>query len=203
VRKFKLKVCGLRDNAREVIEEIQPDFAGFIFYEKSPRFIGVVKPTDLPKDVKKVGVFVNAQYESISAAIEKFGLDVVQLHGEETPELCLRLKSHAQVIKVLAGNYTINPQELKSYEPFIDYFLFDTRTKTYGGTGVTFDWNQLEKIKTKVPVFVSGGLGLEEVKKLQAMTHLNIYGIDVNSKFENAPGHKDIKLLNKLKAIIK
>lgn len=203
MRKLNLKVCGLRDNAREVVEEIRPEFAGFIFYDKSPRFVGEVNPVDLPDNVKKVGVFVNEKYEVIAQRVKRYGLDTVQLHGEETPELCLRLKDHAEVIKVFAGNHGINPQELKSYEPFVDYFLFDTRTKTYGGSGVTFDWSQLENVKTKVPVFVSGGLGLEEVKKLQAMTKLNIYGIDVNSKFEKAPGHKDVKLLKKLKAIIK
>lgn len=199
---LKLKVCGLRDNALEVMEEIQPDFAGFIFYDQSPRFVRFMDSDRLPKGIKKVGVFVNASFEFIKDKIDSYGLDVVQLHGDEPKELCERVREFAEVIKVFSGNEDIDKQQIKDYEPYVDYFLFDTRGHTYGGTGQTFDWQKLTAISTEKPVILSGGIGLEEVKKLKEYSDLTIYAIDVNSRFEEAPGIKNIEELKKLKSIL-
>jgi len=194
---IKLKVCGLRDNAQEVIAQIEPDYAGFIFYNKSPRFVNELD-VEVSSNTKKVGVFVNEDYDYILEKVTAYQLDVVQLHGDETPELCLRLNEHAEIIKVFAGNYAINEGELKSYEPFVHYFLFDTRGKKYGGNGVSFDWEKLESLSLEKPIILSGGISFEHLNKIKTLD-INLHAIDVNSKFEIAPGLKNIELLKQLK----
>ncbi|MTI20419.1 phosphoribosylanthranilate isomerase, partial [Fulvivirga sp. RKSG066] len=198
-RQMKLKVCGLRDNLAEVVKEIEPDMIGLIFYEKSPRYVADLQPDQLPANVERVGVFVNAEYEFIKSKINEYQLDYVQLHGDETRALCSQLQAHAKVIKVFSGNGEIDKSQLKAYESSIDYYLFDTRDKQqYGGTGNTFDWEKLSTLNLDKPIILSGGVSLENIEEVRQLEGVDIYAIDVNSKFEDAPGLKNIALLKTL-----
>jgi phosphoribosylanthranilate isomerase len=197
---MKLKICGMKhpDNILEV-GALLPDYIGFIFWEKSARYFDGVIP-ELPKSIQKVGVFVNATSEEILEKIEKHDLQAVQLHGNESVEFCETLKKKLpkgiEVIKVFSILDTFDFGILKPFEPVCDYFLFDTKGKLPGGNGTTFDWKVLENYPSTKPFFLSGGIGLEEMKAVNEIlkTNLPIYAIDVNSKFEIEPGLKNIQL---------
>lgn len=209
----KLKVCGMKYNPVEVAS-LQPDYLGFIFYDKSRRFFQGEIPK-LPSGVRKVGVFVNASLEDISEKIKEHQLDVIQLHGDETPEFCEKLFAQCQtelieveveievempalsaveVWKVFGINDSFDYGVLRPYEKVIDKFLFDTQSKERGGTGKTFNWDVLKNYPSKKPFILSGGIGLEEIEELKKIlqTELPIYAVDVNSKFESKPGLKNI-----------
>ncbi|UII26676.1 phosphoribosylanthranilate isomerase [Fulvivirga maritima] len=202
LKDIKLKVCGLRDNIEEVIA-LKPDYVGFIFYDKSPRFVGDLDPGvlhNIPDSIKKIGVFVNEDLEEVLHKVKTYQLDLVQLHGYETVEYCAKLKEEGvQVIKVFSGNNDLDWMEFKVYEEAVDYFLFDTRTEKLGGTGKSFDWSRLEKVHLTKPVFISGGVDLENVEKVSEIKEVHIHAVDVNSKFEISPGLKNINLLQQLK----
>jgi phosphoribosylanthranilate isomerase len=172
---------------------------GFIFWEKSARYFDGEMPK-LPKSIKKVGVFVNATLEEILNKIEKYDLQAIQLHGEESAEFCKILKKNipklTDVIKVFPILDTFDFAILNSYENVCDFFLFDTKGKLPGGNGTTFDWKVLEKYPSTKPFFLSGGIGMEEMEAVNEIlkTNLPIYAIDVNSKFELEPGLKNIEL---------
>ena len=195
----RLKICGMKypENILEV-SYLLPDYLGFIFYEKSSRFFDGEIPK-IPKSIKKVGVFVNATLEDIYSKIKKYDIDLIQLHGNESPEFCKNLKdSKIEIIKVFSVDDDFDFDELEPFENVCDYFLFDTKGKLHGGNGVTFNWQILEKYKSKKPLFLSGGIGIEEIEKIKNL-NLAIFAIDVNSKFEIKPGLKNIELLKKLK----
>ena len=190
-----LKICGMKypENILEV-SQLLPDYLGFIFYEKSSRFFDGEIPK-IPKTIKKVGVFVDSTFDEIISKIEKYDLDLIQLHGNESPEFCLNFKnSNIKIIKVFSVDDDFEFNVLEHYEQVCDYFLFDTKGKLHGGNGVTFNWQILENYKSKKPLFLSGGIGIEEIKKIKTL-NLPIYAIDVNSKFELVPGLKNTKLL--------
>ncbi len=181
-----------------------PDYMGFIFWEKSARYFDGEMP-NLPLSIKKVGVFVDASLEFILAKIEKYDLQAVQLHGHESVEFCENLKKNIpnliEVIKVFSILDIFDFAELKPFENTCDFFLFDTKGKLPGGNGTTFDWKVLENYPSTKPFFLSGGIGIEEIKQLVetlqcnvSMKNLPIYAIDVNSKFEIEPGLKNIEL---------
>ena len=195
----KIKICGMKysENILEV-SQLLPDYLGFIFYEKSSRFFDGEIP-EISKSIKKVGVFVNATLEEIKSKIKKHDLDLIQLHGNETPEFCSNLKQESiEVIKVFSVDDDFDFQILEAYENVCDYFLFDTKGKLHGGNGFTFNWQILENYKSKKPLFLSGGIGIEEIAKIKTL-NLPIFAIDVNSKFEMEPGLKNI---NKLKLMV-
>jgi len=195
---LKLKICGLRDNAQEVIDEIKPHFAGFIYYEKSPRYVENLDHKSI-SNIKKVGVFVNADKSFILERIKEDGLEFIQLHGDESPNYCQTIKQYAQVIKVFAGNNeNLNQELIDSYFDHVDYYLFDTKTDKYGGTGIQFDWELLKSLSIKKPVILSGGIDLESIDRIKELD-LEIYAIDVNSQFEDRPGLKNLEKLNALK----
>ena len=149
----------------------------------------------LPKYIKKVGVFVDESIEIIQSKIEKYNLDCIQLHGTESVEFCQKLKElPIEIIKVFSIKDNFNFEILNEFESVCDYFLFDTKGELPGGNGATFDWNLLKKYPSNKPFFLSGGIGIEEIKLLKIM-NLPVYGIDVNSKFETEPGLKNIELL--------
>ena len=192
---MKLKICGMKypENILEV-SELLPDYLGFIFWEKSTRFFDGTIP-ELPKTIKKTGVFVDATLEEIISKIEKHDLQAVQLHGNETVAFCKKLKGYpVEIIKVFSVNDDFDFDRLKEFEPVCDYFLFDTKGKLPGGNGYTFDWKILENYNSQKPFFLSGGIGINELKSIEKM-NLPVYAIDVNSKFEIEPGLKNIKLL--------
>lgn len=197
-KNMKLKICGMKypENILEV-SQLLPDYLGFIFYEKSSRFFDGKIPK-IPNSIKKVGVFVDATLEDINSKIKKYNLNLIQLHGNETKEFCLNLKKDKiEIIKVFSVDDDFDFEVLKEYENVCDYFLFDTKGKLHGGNGITFNWQILENYKSKKPLFLSGGIGIEEISKIKNL-NLPIFAIDVNSKFEIEPGLKNIKLLEQM-----
>ena len=197
-KKFRLKICGMKYAANiEEVSALLPDYLGFIFYEKSSRFFDGEMP-NIPKSIKKVGVFVNETETNIIKKIKQYNLDLIQLHGEESAELCKKLQiNDVQIIKVFSVDDDFDFSKLEPFETICDYYLFDTKGKLHGGNGTTFNWQILQKYKSKKPLFLSGGLGLEEIEKLHKL-NLPIFAIDVNSKFEIQPGLKNTLLLNKI-----
>ena len=199
---MKLKVCGMKYlNNMEAVAKLRPDFLGFIFYDKSSRFFNGNLPY-LPQAIKKVGVFVNEDLETLQSIIKEQKLDVVQLHGQESPEYCSQLEN-AEIIKVFSIKDTFNFSVLLPYEEVCDYYLFDTKGKLPGGNGYTFNWNVLKDYPSTKPFFLSGGIGLKEVEKLKdfidSPASKYCYSLDVNSKFEINPGVKNINDLEKFK----
>ncbi len=190
------------------VAELHPDYLGFIFYEKSSRnFEGIIP--ELPKGIKKVGVFVNEYLEIVVSLVEEYQLEAVQLHGDESVKYIKELKEHlpkVEIIKVFGIKDKFNFEILKPYEEVIDYFLFDTKGKERGGNGVTFNWQILQNYNSTKPYFLSGGIGLEEVDELHSFLKREAskycFAIDVNSKFETKPGIKSVKELKKFKKSI-
>lgn len=177
------------ENIKQV-GQLLPDYMGFIFWENSSRSFDGPLP-HLPKTVQKVGVFVDASLEEIVSKIKQYGLNLVQLHGNESPEFCLELKKeNIQIIKVFSVNEDFDFNLLKAFETVCDFFLLDTKGEFPGGNGVTFNWEILNKYDSKKTLFLSGGIGIQEIKKI---TQLNfpIHAIDINSKFEVKPGFKN------------
>ena len=224
---IKLKVCGLTklNQIKELIE-LKVDFLGFIFYEKSPRYVLNHLNLEQISEINhqgKVGVFVNEAIEKIIEISEKAKLNFVQLHGDEngdfTSKLRQQLNPRIGIIKVVRINSVIlnetkcSEESLRFLVPrnYIDYILFDTDSKAYGGTGKTFDWNILNKIEIPLPYFLSGGISLENVEELKNFVKVNQqenktltklsspFAIDINSKFEIEAGNKD---LEKIKTFI-
>lgn len=209
---MNIKVCGITQLKQlQQLDGLNIDFAGLIFYKQSPRYVvGKISKEELEKtdfDVKKVGVFVNAAYDEIIQMVEEYGLDVVQLHGDESPELCGQLSDDVEVIKAFSiGAETGSIDELVAeYDAVCDYYLFDTKGKNgeTGGTGKQFDWKLLKKSKIEKPFFLSGGIGLEDAAKIKAFKHPDFIGIDINSRFEKEPGVKDMALVLQLKQALK
>ena len=152
---MKLKVCGMKFNPVEV-EALEPDFMGFIFWEKSPRYLDSIMPI-ISSKIKKVGVFVNATPEEILKKVTKYSVQMVQLHGKESPELCNHLRNLGiGVIKVFGVDETFNFSVLEPYERVCDYYLFDTKGKLPGGNGYVFDWEVLENYPSTKPFFLVG-----------------------------------------------
>ena len=186
------------DNILE-LSRLAIDYMGFIFYEKSPRWVGNLSPEilkTLPQNIQKVGVFVNPSETEILEKTEKYDLQVVQLHGSESPQCCRFIKNHGiKIIKAFSINNETDLETINSYTEVCDYFLFDTKTPQYGGSGQKFDWKILEKYTGKIPFFLSGGIGLEDIPTIKQIQHKQLYGIDLNSRLEVRPGLKDIALL--------
>jgi phosphoribosylanthranilate isomerase len=196
-----IKVCGMRhaDNIAELCQ-LKPDYVGFIFYEKSPRFAGSILKTEntdiIPVSICKTGVFVNAGQEEILKTVTRFGLNAVQLHGHETPELCAELKGHGlQVLKAFHPENVDGLKELKPYEAVCDFFLFDTPTVAHGGSGQKFDWSVLEQYAGNCPFFLSGGIGPDDAGRILNLKLNRLAGVDINSRFELQPGLKNIEAI--------
>lgn len=204
---MKIKICGLRDADNiKAVAALLPDYMGFIFYDKSPRFAGdlSVDAIDyIPPTINKVAVFVNESLENITKLVDKYNFDFVQLHGGESPDFCKALRNEAIVIKAFGLNNEFDFKQLDKYKNKVDLFLFDTKTESHGGSGQTFDWNILDKYDLEVPFFVSGGLGPDNIEDALKIDHPKFYGLDLNSKFEIAPALKDIDKLEKAFSIIK
>jgi phosphoribosylanthranilate isomerase len=205
---LKLKVCGMRERSNiQDVASLRPDYIGFIFYEKSKRFVGpdfTLSHIEL-KEIKKVGVFVNAELSYLQQQVTKHGLNFVQLHGDETPEFCQKANALGiSVIKAIGIHSGFDFRTLEEFKPFVEHFLFDTKSEAYGGTGKTFDWGLLNLYDQETSFFLSGGIGIEEIEVLKAsnFNNWNIHAIDVNSKFEDAPGIKNIERLRTLRSIL-
>lgn len=202
-----LKVCGMRERKNiEELEALAPDMMGLIFYPPSSRFAGEIadpKQIRALKTLRTVGVFVNAAASEIIKTVEKYGLNLVQLHGQESPEYCEFIQSlGVGVIKVFSVGNGFDFSRLAPYEPYVDYFLFDTKGKLPGGNGITFNWEILAEYPSAKPFLLSGGIGLEDQDRLRQLNYPKLVGIDVNSRFEIAPAHKDISQIQALKSIL-
>jgi phosphoribosylanthranilate isomerase len=192
-----VKICGINDlKFLQNSASLQFNFAGFIFYPESARDLGdEIMPGDLdmlPVSVERVGVFVNEPLDLVVDVANQFALDFVQLHGDEDSEYAEKLAQEFSVIKAFRVSDEFDFSTTKRFEDSCDYFLFDTRAKKAGGTGLKFNWNLLEKYKGEVPFLLSGGIGPEDVKKIKEFSHPKFVGIDINSKFETTPGKKDL-----------
>lgn len=203
-----IKVCGMKHNVAQVAA-LNPDYLGFIFYEKSPRHYTQETIVSLPKAIKKVGVFVNAPLDYIVVSVEKYKLNIIQLHGEESATYCRDLKQKFErsidmnsisLWKVFGIKDQFDFSVLSEYELFVDAFLFDTKGKQKGGNGIAFNWKVLKEYPSKKPFILSGGIEtshISEIKKMKAQG-LPIKAIDINSKFEIKPGLKDISAVKKI-----
>ena len=211
---MKIKVCGMRDgeNIRRVAA-LGVDWIGMIFWDKSPRYVTMI-PTDAgiipdradttPKtDIKRVGVFVDEMPQNIITRAVNFELDLIQLHGHETPTMIRNLRRTLdpdirpgiQFIKAISVSCRDDIAAYKPYEDCVDYFLFDTKSPTVGGSGAQFDWSVLEAYDGSKPFLLSGGIGPDNAERVKAFHHPQCIGIDLNSRFETAPGVKDVDLL--------
>ena len=193
-----IKVCGMRDaeNIRAV-EALGIDLMGFIFWKPSSRYVGE-KPAYLPENCRRAGVFVDAPVEDILAAVEDFRLDVLQLHGHETPEAIAALKERVpgiDIVKSLAIAEAADLELAAAYESVCDAFLFDTKGRLPGGNGSQFDWSVLQRYEGRLPFLLSGGIGRGDERRIREFDVPGCIGIDLNSRFESAPGMKDVKSL--------
>ena len=210
---IKLKVCGLTQlpQIQELIS-LNIDFLGFIFYEKSPRYVLDhlnLKQISEIKHQGKVGVFVNESVEKIIENSEKANLNLIQLHGDEDEDFIIQLKKKLskdiEIIKVIKvsnfENLQVDLQKISNLESRISNLLFDTDSNTFGGTGKTFDWNILNHLEIPKPYFLSGGISLENIHQLSTINQ-QPFALDINSKFETEPGVKDVEKIKKLLKIV-
>lgn len=198
-----LKICGMKHNIQDVAT-LKPDYLGFIFHDKSPRYFDAEAIPSLPPEIKKVGVFVDEKISKVIELTKKHSLDFIQLHGNESKEYVLDLQwylvfSNTLVWKAFSLDDNFDFGELSIFENKVDKFLFDTKGKEKGGNGYSFNWDILKNYTLKKPFILSGGIGLEKVEALNELlkTDLPIHAIDINSKFENEPGMKNVSDLKK------
>lgn len=200
---MKLKVCGMKyiENIKS-IADLSPDYLGFIFYEASKRnFTGILP--ELPKHIKKTGVFVNEELAVVVSLQKKHQLQAIQLHGDESLTYIKSLKTHisnkVELIKVVGIKDVVNFEELRPFEKEVNYFLFDTKGKNRGGNGTQFDWSVLNAYPFSKPFFLSGGIGPNDAQAVKEIKKygLPIYAVDINSKFEDNIGLKNsTKVIN-------
>ncbi len=203
-----IKVCGLREKPNILaIDEFSIDLMGMIFYEKSPRF--VEDNCDIPTtNTPKVGVFVDSPLEYILQKIEKYHLQYIQLHGNESADFVKEIhqktkEKNIKIIKVFSidnqqdnqKNSNINNDFMAEYAVFCDYFLFDTKGTNHGGTGIKFNWQVLENYQLKTPFLLSGGITVDDIDEIKNIKHQQFVGIDINSKFEIKAGLKDVEMI--------
>jgi len=200
---LKIKICGMREPENIIeVSELKPELMGFIFYTPSPRYVGNMLNIDviakIPAQIRKTGVFVNADYEEIISTVRKYSLNIVQLHGNETPDACHRIKETGiQVIKAFNIQYRSAFKVCSKFINYTDYFLFDTLSPNYGGSGKKFDWKILGNYDLEHPFFLSGGISPEDVNNILDIANPSFYGIDLNSKFEIKSGLKNFETLKK------
>lgn len=200
---IRIKVCGMTDLEQvRQLDSMGVDLAGFIFYPKSPRYVVRHLPGEQVKKARlrlgKVGVFVNAAYDEVMRQVDSYGLDMVQLHGDETPRFCEQLANYITVVKVfrLSENDPID-WLIRPYQDYCDMLMFDTEGAGYGGTGKKFNWDVLRTAEIDKLYFLSGGIEAGDVGKLKEFARepasAKLFAIDINSKFEQSPGIKDLK----------
>lgn len=198
---LKIKVCGMKyEENINAVAALQPNYLGFIFYPKSQRFVGLDFENNhlqnISRNITKVAVFVNAQLHEVIEFSRMYGISTVQLHGDETPAFCKALKDeNFTVIKAFGLNEDFHFEELNAYENVVDYFLFDTKTDDYGGSGKVFGWEILSDYKLNKPFFLSGGLSNQNLKEAVKLKHPQLFAFDLNSKFEEQPGIKNKTML--------
>jgi phosphoribosylanthranilate isomerase len=181
------------------VGELFPDYMGFIFYPPSPRYVGedFQLPVDLDHAIHRVGVFVNEQTDRMIYLCAKYNLSHVQLHGDEPVSVCEQLKHEGlKVIKVFRIGSDFDFSVTLPYKEVVDYFLFDTKGKHYGGNAQVFDWSILEGYDQEIPFFLSGGLTVENIQHVQRLKQMNLHALDLNSGVEDSAGVKNVSLIN-------
>lgn len=203
-RELLVKVCGMRDPANiEGLVKLPIDYIGHIFYAKSARYVSSVIETEIPDGIKKTGVFVNATFDEIKEKIKEHNLKTVQLHGDESANLCRNLKElHVEVIKAFGISDDFEWRRLEEFTDLVDFFLFDSKSEAYGGTGKTFNWEKLKSYPYAKPYFLSGGLSLDNITEAINFKDKYLVGLDLNSKFEISAGLKDLDNISKALKII-
>lgn len=192
-----IKVCGMKyaDNIR-ALDQIKPDMTGFIFHHASPRYVEKL-PEYMPSSSLRIGVFVNSDTGYILNKVNEFGLDMVQLHGNESPDECRILRREGIGIIKAFQLKTNNADTITApYDGLCQYYLFDTPCAAYGGSGKTFDWKLTDSYHGKTPFLLSGGIKPESIKQISSFRHPSFAGIDINSGFETYPGMKDTEAIS-------
>jgi phosphoribosylanthranilate isomerase len=204
---MKIKVCGnTLPQQVNALDDMGVTFAGFIFYPKSPRYMAMKIDAEKMRQIKgkiiKVGVFVNPTYEELMRTVDDYRLDMVQLHGDETPKFCDKIADYISVIKAfrLSDNDSLSHMT-HPYAEVCDFFMFDTLGAGYGGTGKKFDWGMLEKSPPLKPYFLSGGVESGDEQKLSEFITTasgeKLFAVDINTKFEIGPGVKDVNSIRR------
>ena len=175
--------------------ELRPDFMGLIFWPKSSRCVPFNAQEYVKQkfdNVTKVGVFVNEGFDAVLRYAKEFNLGAIQLHGDESPDFCARIPKEYKVLKAFGIAGSADLDKLAPYADCVDFFLFDYKTKGYGGSGQKFDWSILNDARIQKPFLLSGGLGPDDAAAVKSLNISNMIGIDLNSKFEDAPAQKNI-----------
>ena len=201
---MRIKVCGITQQEQlSILPEIGAAFGGLIFYPKSPRYVLRHMTTSQIKkenNVNKVGVFVNASIEEVLQMVDECRLHMVQLHGDETPRYCEKIADYISVVKVFrVGEKDNIGWRIQEYIDVCDMFMFDTEGAGYGGTGKKFELERLKNVVVGKPYFLSGGIEPGDAEKLKAFAILPeakaLFAIDINTKFEQVPGIKDMEAI--------
>ncbi len=200
---MKVKVCGMKSSENiKNIQNCRPDFMGFIFYNKSPRYvseISALSSVDRSEHMKTVGVFVNDTMEQVVNIVTENKLDFIQLHGDESINYTKMLSdAHPQIIKAFKIDNGFDWSITNAYAPYVQYFLFDTPSELYGGSGTKFNWSQLKSYQGETPFFLSGGITIADIGEIMELKQPQPFAIDVNSGFEIEPGLKSVELIKKL-----
>lgn len=197
---MKVKVCGItKVEDLEPLAKLEVDFVGFILYSESKRFaeknLKSLAEISLKLKIKRAGVFVNDRPERVAQISKEHKLDFVQLHGNEPPDYCEKIRQSVKVIKAFNIDESFDFSRLKAYNTSCDYFLFDAKGKLPGGNSITFNWSFLKQYEMDKPFFLSGGISPSHIEQLQSFRHPSHFAIDINSGFETSPGVKDTKMI--------
>lgn len=198
-----IKVCGIKynDNLKEIVT-VDIDMIGINFYKHSSRFAEHIDVTIFPSHISKIGVFVNAGMTEILNYKDQYGLDMAQLHGEESPGFCDELAAHIPIVKAIPVSELQDLNRANLYSS-VKYLLFDTKTSQHGGSGLKFNWDYLDQYKGDVPFLLAGGIGFMDAGELLSIQHPQFAGADINSRFEIEPGRKDVNLIRDFVSRIK
>ncbi len=192
----------------KALEDMGVDLMGMIFYPKSPRFVDSDDLCSgcLPKNIRKVGVFVKADLATVLSCVKRYNLSFVQLHGGEDVEFASLVKKHTGVgiIKAVSVSSVDDIKNISSeWDSVADYMLFDYKCAGYGGSGEQFDWAVLDEYKLNLPFLLSGGIGPDDAEAVKKISHPKLVGVDLNSKFEISPANKDIDKVKTFLSIIR
>lgn len=200
--KKEIKVCGMK-NPIQILELHGIDYIGLIFVKESPRNAFEVSPSELSGSFSRVGVFKDAETDLVLSKAIEFDLNIIQLHGNESPEKCNFFREQGYLVwKAFPISDAEDLNAIQDYTGKIDRVLLDTKSKLGGGTGKSFDWEILEKYIYDIPFMLAGGISIHDTPRLKAMNHPYLIGFDINSRFEISPGVKDTNLINQFVELI-
>ena len=195
MKDLKIKICGMKDPGNiQRISLLLPDYMGFIFYPRSLRYAGELSPAKIakvPARITKVGVFVNLPAVDVLSSCRQMGIRTVQLHGNESPDYCKKLKDNGlKIIKVFSIGIQDGFKTMSAYQDACDFYLLDTAFEEYGGSGKQFEWTRLNEYDQDKPFFLSGGIDPGDAERILELKHPELFGVDLNSRFETEPGIK-------------